>query len=365
MPTIDYEQAQRELDQAGREAARLFEEGARPGVEQLFSEAAERVFSSKTASWREVLLGCVLARTVNASVNVRKPYVDPDDSLSFSGRTLDERVVNPYLVAQQIPATKGPYLATVRRSVPLTTETKRGVKDETAYEALMEALSAVERASADECRQLLRHLMWSFFDLRAKHGIQLDRVERLNLDQTLRLAQDLLNVKSGGFAALHVAASAFFAVNVAWDLGWVVDVQGINVADTASGRSGDITLRKSGEILLVVEVTERALDQQRVTATFRSKIAEQRIRDYVFLIPKVAVTSGVRDLLNRLFAQGHSVEVVDMEIWLEGVLVTIGETGRRLFAEEMRKSFMGPGTPTNLKQAWNRILGEVTEVGTL
>ena len=83
---------------------------------EAFQSGAEALFRSNTQSYREVLLGCVLVRLLDPTADIRKPYMNQGDG-AYNGRTLDERVVNPFLHDRLIPATRGPYLASFRRSV--------------------------------------------------------------------------------------------------------------------------------------------------------------------------------------------------------------------------------------------------------
>mgnify|MGYP007099441666 CR=1 FL=1 len=56
----------------------------------------DAVFYSQTQSYREVLLGCALIRLLDKGVNIRLPYIKHGKG-AFNGRTLDEKVINPFL----------------------------------------------------------------------------------------------------------------------------------------------------------------------------------------------------------------------------------------------------------------------------
>ena len=60
------------------------------------SNHVDKIFRSQTQAYREVLLGCVLVRILDKSIDVHKPYVNQGDD-AYNGRTLDERVINPFL----------------------------------------------------------------------------------------------------------------------------------------------------------------------------------------------------------------------------------------------------------------------------
>ena len=83
------------------------------------SSSIDKIFTSSTQAYREALMGCLLARILDKSVDVRSPYVSQGDN-AYNGRTLDERVVNPTLQNHRIPSSRGPFLSVFRRSVQFT-----------------------------------------------------------------------------------------------------------------------------------------------------------------------------------------------------------------------------------------------------
>src|SRR6266849_10300319 len=125
---IDYDQARALLERLYTKAQEQFSLGEPPSIpKEDVSAACDIVFQSNTQSYREILLGCTLARYQDRTIDIRRPYVDLGEK-SFSGRTLDERVVNPFLQDKQIPCSKGPYLAVFRRQVQFDQSSRGGMK---------------------------------------------------------------------------------------------------------------------------------------------------------------------------------------------------------------------------------------------
>ena len=110
--------------------------------------SVETLFSARTQSYREALLGCAIARNLNSAINLRHPYMNHGDG-AFNGRTLDERVVNPFLQDRLALVSRGPYLATFRRSVKFIPETRSGLRDQAGYDACFFS-GAVPRDDARE-----------------------------------------------------------------------------------------------------------------------------------------------------------------------------------------------------------------------
>lgn len=93
---IDYDQARQELENQFRLAENDFISQSPVNVPDDVASATNCFFESGTQSFREVLVGCCLARIVDPEIDIRLPYVNQGDR-AYNGRTLDERVVNPFL----------------------------------------------------------------------------------------------------------------------------------------------------------------------------------------------------------------------------------------------------------------------------
>lgn len=111
--TAQHEELGAVLQQSLSRAEKAFLEGEPPHVGSIFTSNCDLVFGSKTQAYREVLVGCLLARIGDKTKDVRLPYVKLGPN-AFSGRSLDERVVNPFLRANSIPILQG----TIPQRVP-------------------------------------------------------------------------------------------------------------------------------------------------------------------------------------------------------------------------------------------------------
>ena len=166
---IDYEQAKVLLNNSYEKAAQELPAAVTQYITDN-KDALDTIFSSKTQSYREVLLGCAVARYQDRSCNIRHPYVKQGED-AFNGRTLDEKAVNPFLFSKQIPCSKGPYLATFRRNVTFTEDTRDGLRDKEGFDALLSLISTLEAVSeSDEVETIIIALLKCFIDLRLIYG---------------------------------------------------------------------------------------------------------------------------------------------------------------------------------------------------
>ncbi len=348
---LNLEQAKTVLDREYESAEDAFREGNEFIVRDELAEATDRIFKSKTQAYREALIGCALARILDPAIDIRLPYMN-QGSDAFNGRTLDERVVNPFLRDHSIPSSTGPYLSAIRRNVSFVPETL-GQKDRQAYEQFLAFITRLEVADEEDARQYLRYLLYHFIQLREASDIALQDIRKLSVEQYDRLIAGLLSVPSGGWLPMLLAVATFITISDCFDLKWRVDWKGINVADRAKGEGGDISVFRNDRLLFSIEVTEREINRARVVSTFKTKISPAGIDDYIFFYSATPPTDEARDAARQYFAQGHDVNLIPVKDWIITTLSTIGPKCRRTFTERFMELLGSKGVPAALRVAWN------------
>lgn len=354
MPVLDYAAARDKLDACFAETAR----GLPPEALRLLQDheaAFGAVFASKTQSYREVLLGCALAHWLCPEVNIRLPYVKqgPD---AFNGRSLDEQVVNPFLMSRQIPCSKGPYLATFRRNVRLDVSARAGLRDQAGYDAMLTVLDVIEGARGGEARWPVLCLLQKFMELRERSVIQLASVTRMSVEQYRVFLGALLHNQSGGLIPMLLTEAVFETLNRQFDCGWRIERQGINAADGATGAPGDITIYKEGRIFKAIEVTERPIEETRVMTTFHTKISTSGVSDYLFVYTAAAPSDGAYEAAKLYFAQGYDINFVKLGNLAVSAFLA-GDAGTRaVFMDVMLSLLQKPEVPAAVKTAWNDAL---------
>ncbi|MGH9957017.1 MAG: restriction endonuclease, SacI family [Pyrinomonadaceae bacterium] len=281
MPSLDYRQATTLLEDLFAEAEAAYLNNDPPTGGQVAVPLAT-LFASATQSYREALLGCGLARLLDRSINIRRIYINQGAD-AFNGRTLDERVVNPFLHDHMVPSSRGPYLAVFRRNVELRPETGAGLRDKAGYAAVLDVVDALETAEPDNARAIVLCLLYGFVAMRETATISLARISRLSLEQYDALIANLLQVQSRGLIPVLLVVAMLHTIKACYSLTWDIEWHGINVADRASGAGGDITVKKGRNILLAIEITERPIDRARIVSTFTTKIVRGGIEDYLFV----------------------------------------------------------------------------------
>jgi hypothetical protein len=357
---IDYEAAQELLEQNFAEVEHHLLQQTEPPIAGDLLQPFQRLFSSGTQAYREGLVGCAIVRIQDKSINIRLPYIKQGPT-AYNGRTLDERVVNPFLQGHRIPCSRAPFLSTFRRGIQFDEGTLRGVRDTEGYLAFLALVTYLEQTNDSAAlSDFLRYLLFKFAKLREAAVVPLSRLQRISLDQFDTLITSLLNTPSGGRVPVILVVAAFRTIKEFFSLDWEIDYQGINVADSQTGVGGDVTIRRHGQVMFAAEVTERPLERARVVATFNTKIAPYGIDDYLFFVRTETLADDARQQARQYFAQGHEVNFLEIRNWILMQLATMGKRGRNLFNSHLLALLDEPSVPRGIKVAWNDYIAALT-----
>src|SRR5438477_4407224 len=323
---------------------------------EAIQESLKILFKSKTQSYREIALGCAVVRFFDQAIDLSLPYINLGEH-SYNGRTLDEKVINPFLHSNEIPASKGPYLATFRRSVKIDKSIRNSQKDKDAFDSLLVLLNYLNSLiDPKEIGFLIDALLVNFIMLRDQSKIELAKIRRLHLEQHKAVLEKLLNTPSGGLLPVLIAVALLSTINKCYSLEWKIEWQGINESDSASGAGGDVTITKNGENLCVLEITERSIDSSRVTSTFNSKIVKKGISNYLFVYTNNKPSYETKNTAGRYFAQGHEINFIQILEWTWNNLATLRSACRDSFLEELINLIAKNDISSSLKVKWNEII---------
>lgn len=362
MPAIDYNNSKSLLESEFAKVEAESLQGTYQQAEPSLIPHLDLIFHSKTQAYREVLLGCVIARLQDKTINIRKPYVKQGYD-AYNGRTLDERVINPFLQDKRIPCSKGPFLSVFRRSVKFEEGTRDGVQDKKAFDAFLFLVDYIAREDRDAILlNFLRNLLFKSLELRQGAKITLSRLQRISIEQYDSLIAGLLSIQSGGRFPVILIEATFTAVRDSFGLSWQIECQGINVADSPSGAGGDLTVKDGGIILLAAEITERPVEKSKVITTFNTKIAPQGIEDYLFFVKAAEVEEQTKIQMRQYFSQGHEVNFLEIKNWILMTLATLGKKGRATFNRILLDRLSSEDIPSSLKVAWNKQIARITSV---
>lgn len=343
----------------------LAEEAARENAEVTFSEdvilATDRLFSSVTQAYREALIGCAVARVIDPEIDIHLPATEDGDK-AFSGRSLADNVITPFMRGRSVPVSVSPYLSSLRGGAKFVEGGEPRIqRDKEGFAALVSLVDFLANHDQEVARSYLIYLLRRFISLRDQNNIALKKIAKPSLEQFARLVEGLLSTKSGGRFPMLLAVATFQTLNECHSLGWEIEWQGINVADKASGAVGDITIKKDGEVVLGVEVTERPVDGGRVTWIFNQKVSPVGLDDYLFLTT-VQPDPTALTVARSYTAVGHEMNFVILDTWIVNILSVLGGC-RPVFQAKVLDLLNSKETPSELKVAWNNQMDLAIGIG--
>jgi hypothetical protein len=356
---IDYDAGRALLEEIFTEVASDILSSTAPPISEGLLQPFDTIFTSATQAYREGLVGCAIARFQDRKINIRLPY-KKQGADAYNGRTLDEKVVNPFLQEHRIPCSGGPFLSAFRRGIQFEQATERGLKDIEGYRAFLQLVGYLEQTTSEAAlRKFVRYLLYKFAKLREQAEVPLTRLQRMSLEQYGTLIGLLLGTPSGGRLPVIIVVAAFRTIKDFFGTEWTIEFQGINVADSPSGAGGDVTVIEAGQTVLAAEITERPMDRSRVVTTFNAKIAPHGIGDYLFFVSLKTLSPEARQQARQYFAQGNEVNFLEIRAWVTALLSTIGKRGRDMFNIHLLALMDASEMPRQLKVAWNDYIAAI------
>lgn len=110
---VDTEIAQTLLLETFELAEADHRDGVQVTIPPAIIEATEKLFLSETQAYRDALPSCAIARIIDPEIDIRLPATAYGEN-AFSGRSLSEKVVTPFLRDRSVPTSASPFLSAVR-----------------------------------------------------------------------------------------------------------------------------------------------------------------------------------------------------------------------------------------------------------
>ena len=331
-------------------------------IPEEISVALDHIFHSSTQSFREVLLGSAAVRFFDKNVDLTLPYANQGKN-AYNGRSLDEKVINPFLHSHEIPSSKGPFLATFRRSVKFDTKTASGLRDKQSFQdflKVIEFLSTSNDNTIIEC--IVKQIIERFLKLRDSSKIAIAKIKNLSLESTSRLLDEFAKVNSGGLIPVILVVALLRTINRFHNEKFQIEYQGINEADAASNAAGDISVIDvtTKNVLLGVEVTERQIDENRVISTFNTKIVKNAVEDYLFIYTTSEPDINARRAAEKYYSQGYNLNFVNLSTWTKMHLSILGIAGRQYFLMTLIDILENDKQiNSKIKVHWNQVIQKI------
>jgi DNA adenine methylase len=260
-------------------------------------ERIEYVVRCATKSGIRAILACSLAKIVDNSIDIRKPYTEIKDSDSYSGRFIDERYIEPFIFKYDIPANQTTaWLTPAFRTNSSTLKPGINLNGTPAklYSDVILLLNAVysdDLSAKNLLKETIRQLLILKKERENRLGEMLEELgdsqEKIPLssEEIVSLIEQHLNSPKSSRLPVLVVASAYFAAKE--NLGEKVkSLHSHNAPDSQTGALGDveITLISSNDIITSYEMKGKDVKRGDIDIAVK-KIhgCDGKIDNYIFI----------------------------------------------------------------------------------
>jgi len=264
--------------------------------DQAIAERIETVCRVRHATIR-FLMSCLLGKLIDPNVDPRKPYTEIQDTDCFSGRTIDEEYLTPFIFKHELPCQKttgflSPVFRTMNR--PLTLDIKLESRPRNVTVPAIQLLDDVvnERISAED---LLSEIVRVLVCLRDENKSRMDSLLKsmqdnagnlpLSSSAILVLIQQHLLCRNSSRLPVLIVAAAYQSVEKR--LGEHISLlKAHTAADSQTGALGDveICLENDESIVTAYEMKMKRISKNDIDLAVEKILRYScRIHNYIFI----------------------------------------------------------------------------------
>lgn len=262
------------------------------------------------------LMSCLLAKTHNPKVDIRKPYTEIDGEDTYSGRFYDEKFVELLVHKYKLPCNPTTaYLTPAFRNLDrlLTTDLVLVGRPREVYVFALEILEEVH-SSKEKPENVLQEIIRLLLIIKAEDGQrmqqliadlkQADDILPLATEEIVTLLLQHLNCKGSSRLPVLIVASAYQTVKD--QIGEVNKLlEAHNAADKQTGSIGDveITLTNDDRIVTCYEMKDKRVTKTDIDVALQKlSKTKSKIDNYIFIttdIIEIEVTEYAKSLYDK------------------------------------------------------------------
>lgn len=309
------------------------------GVDPELARTIAAIMRSRNITYRYILPTQLLAKVTDPSLDchcLQMGRTPPNGN--FDARSLNTKVILPFERAQGSPlgGSPEPYVNNPLRIPEISSAYRKGQMLPEQWDEICKILDQVEHSGDSRlAERLLDQVLLEFRRIQNEQQVTYAVPSRISLTGTMAMLSQFLQSRTGGRRPQVVCAALFRTLMAEWKLYDRVEVAGVTAPDTPSGRPADIVCYQNDRITLAVEVKDRQLTLQlledKILSSRRSSVTE-----LLFLIHQLgALDEDIIQRVDREFASGLSIYVLDTLEFCRNVLALLGEHGRYTFLVEV------------------------------
>ena len=332
-------------------------------VEAHLLKLLHQVFDSKTRTYAYAPITQLLAKYDNPDLDSHsiQKTADNDDPARFDARSLCSMVVVPWIQSIDSPLglNSDPYVNNSFRVREFSSEFRSAQRRKEDWDALVTLFDHVEE-DADLAKPLLLQSLLIVRALREQQTVAFPIPQRASLQNTLGAVERFLQTRSGGARLQAVGFAVFDAIGKLWGIFDDVHTEPVNASDTSSGKPADIVCRKEGKIVMACEVKDRDLNLELLNDAIKTARLE-KVTELFALIrgKKQEHEDAIRDRVDREFANGMNIYLMESMDFFRLVLAFMGEDGRQIFLQSVVTGMDKMNLPFDARKEWSTILSEL------
>lgn len=282
--------------------------------------------SARNRACIRFLLACTLAKSVNPTVDIRKPYTEIGTPDAYSGRTFDERFIGPFVRKQQFDCNSTTaFLTPAFRNITtvLTPGLPMAGNPPQVYEAALQLLTDVQTGKVSAEDVLAEAFRWLLL-MKDERLARLDQaLESLRFSEaTIPLSsEDIVRLIEQHLAAPYASRLPVLVVAAAYkaaeqNLGErILPLQAHNAADLQTNSLGDIqiALADDDNVVTVYEMKAKRVEIEDINiAIEKVKKLSYHIDNYIFITTD-EISIQVKNYAASLYRRTGGIEFVVLD----------------------------------------------------
>jgi hypothetical protein len=331
---------------------------------ESFDADVATVFESKVVSYRELVFTITVARMLDPS------YQATVSAYACNPRTLAEKSIQPEFRRLKIPCGQSPFLNIAKATSAIDQTWLSQRRPANVAEATLRLVSAIDSANETELQHLAQLFAAKFRRLaQAVREAEFTGNPALTLESISELLNGLIqNAPDGGNTAQRIVGILLESLYQHQGL----RVEGIQDSafqtNATSKKPGDLSVvTATEEILLVVEVTTKMFNEQRIAECSQSLdlyVAETATKiDSVLVLceekdcPKrITGTRSASDgFFGRLRDSAYEYEFVDIHAWINTTVASMTPIHRELMMKRILEYVNHFQTAASVKEEFARL----------
>jgi hypothetical protein len=269
------------------------------------------------------LLACTLAKSHRPAIDIRQPYTEIGSANAYSGRTYDERYINPFVIEHKLPCNSTTAFLTPafrNRNIVLTPDVNLVGRPPKLYQTALQLLTDIHEGKVT-AEDMLTEMTRQLLVIRDENLLQLETMLSnlrsseglvpLSSEAIVTLIEQHLKCKNMSRLPVLVVAAAYQTAST--HLGErVLQLEAHNAADEQTGSSGDvqIALTDDNEVITVYEMKARRVIPDDIDRALQK--LRRRIDNYIFITTE-EISDQVKDYAASIYEKTGGIEFVVLD----------------------------------------------------